>query len=344
VQLAQREIAMKRAVIEERSEDLPPDDRRSVSPAPSVLTGATPPPSVPRDVVPMPPAPPIRPLVAPPTRVAPVVPSTPAGDVLSPELSSRRKDILERAAKIDDEDYFEMLGVERDAPPQAVQVAFFALAKTWHPDRVPASIADVKEQCARVFARLSEAHQTLSDAQKRSRYVTLLQQGAGGGDESQAEILRVVEAATNFQKAEIFLKRNDFVQAQEYCQKAILGDQKQADYHALLAWLLSMKPERQNPAATEALIEDLTRAIGMNKMCERAHFYRGMLFKRLRRDEKAVKDFRRSFELNPRNIDAQREVRIFEMRRGSVPAPGAPKKAEKKGEEKNGLFGRLFKK
>jgi curved DNA-binding protein CbpA len=315
VQLTQREIAMKRAIVEERRPDLPPDERRSASPSPESAA---------------------------PAKKPPRVPSTPPGDALSPELAARRKDILERAAKIDDEDYFEMLGLGRDAQPQAVQVAFFALAKTWHPDRVPAAIASVKEQCARVFARLSEAHQTLSDAQKRSRYLTLLEQGPEG-DESQAEILRVVEAATNFQKAEIFLKRNDFVQAEEYCQKAIVGDQKQADYHALLAWLLSMKPEGQSPAATEARIEDLTRAIAMNKMCERAHFYRGMLFKRLRREDKAVKDFRRSFDLNPRNIDAQREVRLFEMRRGSVPAPSAPKKPGKE-EEKNGIFGRLFKK
>jgi hypothetical protein len=75
-----------------------------------------------------------------------------------------------------------------------------------------------------------------------------------------------------------------------------------------------------------------------------------MLYKRLRRDDKAVRDFRRAFELNPRNIDAQREVRIFEMRRGSIPSPGAAKKTGKdekktgKEDEKNGLFGRLFKK
>ncbi len=321
VQLAQREIAIKRAVVEARAEELPPDERRSPSSlAPSLLAGA----------VPHTPG------------ALPERPTTPPGDVLSPELSARRKDIQERAAKIDKEDYFAMLCVDRDASPQAVQAAFFALAKTWHPDRLPAAIADVKEMCARVFSRLSEAHQTLSDPVKRGPYVALLQQGPGQ-DDAQAEIMRVVEAATNFQKAEIFLKRNDFVQAEEYCKKAISGDPKQADYHALLAWLLSMKPDRQSPTATEALIEDLTRAIAMNKMCERAHFYRGMLFKRLRLEDRAVRDFRRAFELNPRNIDAQREVRIFDMRRGSIPSPGGPKKPAKD-EEKNGLFGRFFKK
>jgi tetratricopeptide (TPR) repeat protein len=335
VQLTQREIAMSRAVVESKREDLPPDDRRAPSPEPPAVAAVSPPPPRP---------------TAPAAHVAaPHASSGPPGDALSPELAARRKDILERAAKIDDEDYFMMLGVDRDAQPQAVQAAFFAFAKTWHPDRVPAAIGDVKEQCARVFSRLSEAHQTLSDAQKRSRYVTLLDQGAGG-DEAQAEILRVVEASTNFQKAEICLKRNDFAQAEEYCKKAISGDAKQADYHSLLAWLLAMKPQGQTAAATEARIDDLTRAIKMNKMCERAYFYRGMLYKRLRRDDKAVRDFRRAFELNPRNIDAQREVRIFEMRRGSIPSPGAAKKTGKdekktgKEDEKNGLFGRLFKK
>ena len=59
------------------------------------------------------------------------------------ELSARRKDIRERAAKIDRGLHFAMLGVlDRDcASPQAVQAAFFALAKTWHPDRLPAAIA-----------------------------------------------------------------------------------------------------------------------------------------------------------------------------------------------------------
>jgi curved DNA-binding protein CbpA len=386
VQLTQREIAKARAAVEETSEHLPPDDRRTPPPMPSPLMGAVVVPSAPpttpdvytKSTVPAMtavkeqarPAPPPAPTpAASPPKAAPARPQSPPaaaasrpppvpqrgshGSVsplkesvappgLSPELAARRKEIVERATTIDSEDYFQMLGVAQDAETQAVQAAFFGLAKTWHPDRVPGPLADVKDHCARVFSRLSEAHQTLTDAQKRGRYVTLLREGADG-DEGQAEIMRVVDAATNFQKAEVFLKRNDVAQAEDYCKKAIAGDDKQADYHALLAWLVSMKPDKQNDSATEALVEDLTRAIGLNKMCERAHFYRGMLLKRLKRDDTAVKDFRRAFELNPRNIDAQREVRIFEMRRGTG-ASGSPG-PHKKGEEKSGgLFGKLFKK
>jgi curved DNA-binding protein CbpA len=355
VQLTQREMAKMRGVVEETSDHLPPDDRRTPPPQPSpVAPGVT----LPRASASAPnleakadifTKPTVRAMeaVQPSARPAPPAAASAAPKEgpgpLTPALETRKKEILQRAATIDQEDYFQMLGVTRDAEPPAVQAAFFGLAKTWHPDRVPSQLADVKDQCARVFSRLSEAHQTLTDAQKRSRYVTLLQDGAKGNDE-QAEVARVMEAATDFQKAEICMKRNDVVQAEKYCKKAIQGDDKQADYHALLAWLLSMKPERQSEDATSQLIADLTRAIAMNKMCERAHFYRGMLLKRAHKDDQAVKDFRRAFELNPRNIDAQREVRLFEMRRGTSSPPSVrdPKKGGKV-EDKGGLFGKLFK-
>ena len=46
----------------------------------------------------------------------------------------------------------------------------------------------------------------------------------------------------------------------------------------------------------------------MNEMCEKApSSWRGLLYKRLGKNEQAVKDFRRAFDLNPRNIDAGRE-------------------------------------
>jgi curved DNA-binding protein CbpA len=335
VQLAQREIAKNRAVVEETSDHLPPDDRRTPPPKPSPVRASV----VPPRPAPLPVDVHSKPTV--PAMEATKDPAAPAA--LTPELEARRQEILARAASIDNEDYFHMLGVPQEAEPQVVQAAFFALAKVWHPDRVPTPIADIKDQCARVFSRLSEAHQTLTDTQKRGRYRTLLRQQRDKGDDSQAEVARVVDAATDFQKAEIFLKRNDLVQAEEFCRKAIAGDAEQADYHALLAWLQSMKPDRQSDEATAALVEELTRALAMNKMCERAYYYRGMLLKRWHKEESAVKDFRRAFELNKRNIEAQREVRLFEMRRGAVPSPGATKKAAK-GEEKGGLFGKLFKK
>jgi hypothetical protein len=63
------------------------------------------------------------------------VPPPPPG--LTAELSQRWKEIVDRAATIDRADYFMMLDVARDATQSDVESAFFALAKRWHPDRLP---------------------------------------------------------------------------------------------------------------------------------------------------------------------------------------------------------------
>jgi tetratricopeptide (TPR) repeat protein len=103
-------------------------------------------------------------------------------------------------------------------------------------------------------------------------------------------------------------------------------------------------------------IEQLGKAIKMSERCEKAYFWRGMLYRRLGKDDLAVRDFRQAMELNPRNIDAAREVRLHHMRGGRTsnppprrnsptpqrPAPQRPGDAAQKGA--GSLFGRLFKK
>jgi curved DNA-binding protein CbpA len=266
---------------------------------------------------------------------------------MSAELLARKKEIQDKAAGIDKEDYFTLLGVARDTPTAEIQKAFFGLAKKWHPDRVPATLADVKNLCAKVFGRMSEAHQTLMDPGKRTKYEASLKAGAGAaGDDSpeaQAQVLAILEADMNYQKAEICLKRNDTKQAEEFCNKAIAVEPKQANYIAMLAWLQSLKPQKQDPGSTQQQVAELTRAIGISQACERAFFYRAMLLKRLGQEGPAVKDFKRAMELNPRNVDAQREVRLYNMRGGEKAKPSnAP--GSKGKDEGGGIFGKLFKK
>lgn len=270
--------------------------------------------------------------------IAPVPPG------LSPELSERWREIAERAATIDRADYFSMLDIARDATTQDVEAAYFALAKVWHPDRLPNEFGPVRDACSRVFGRMSEARTTLADPKQRERYMKLLADGSGS-PEAQETVARVVDASTAFQKAEVCFKRNDLVQAEEFCRKAMELDDSQADYPALLAWLLALKPDSQGGDATMTSIRMLDKAIKMNERCEKGYFYRGMLYKRLGKGDLATRDFKQASELNPRNIDAVREVRLHTMRGGSSErerdsSPPPPKTADKSG----GLFGRLFKK
>jgi curved DNA-binding protein CbpA len=281
--------------------------------------------------------------------------STPPAD-LSPEFSERWSEIVDRAANIDRADYFMMLELERGATREEVQSSFLTLAKKWHPDRLPAELVRVREPCSRVFARMSEAYATLTDDEKRKQYMRLLADGSGS-PETQETVAKVVEAATNFQKADVCLRRNDFAQAEVLCRKAHEADATQSEYLAMLAWLLAQKPDGQSPAKTAECIQMLDRAVSMNKRCERAYFWRGLLQKRLGKADSAYRDFRRAAELNPRNIDAAREVRLHRIRggrRSSNPPPPEPPTGSgtqrssaapaKPAEGVAGLLGRFFKK
>ena len=63
-------------------------------------------------------------------------------------------------------DYYEFLGVARDASGDQIKSAYRKAALKWHPDRNPEN----KQEAEDNFRRASEAYSVLSDAQKRSIY------------------------------------------------------------------------------------------------------------------------------------------------------------------------------
>jgi len=65
------------------------------------------------------------------------------------------------------QDYYERLGVPRDADEEAIKKAYRKLALKWHPDRAKeAERAKAEEQ----FKAIAEAYEVLSDAEKRKKY------------------------------------------------------------------------------------------------------------------------------------------------------------------------------
>ena len=202
------------------------------------------------------------------------------------------------------------LGVALDAIPSAIQAAFFQLAKKWHPDRLGPDLADVRDLATKVFARMSEANQILSDPTRRKEYDELRKQGAGGAEE-QEQVQRVLRAATAFQKAEVLMKRNNLLAALEEARKAVELDPSQADYIALLAWVESTQ---LNPNLDEILAR-IEKAQRIEPNNTRIRWYRGSILKRLGKNSRAIGDFRFIVENDPRHLDAQREIRLHEMRK-----------------------------
>lgn len=63
-------------------------------------------------------------------------------------------------------DYYEILGISKNATDDEVKKAYRKLAKKYHPDANP----DNKEKAAEKFKEISEAYEVLMDKNKRTRY------------------------------------------------------------------------------------------------------------------------------------------------------------------------------
>ena len=82
-----------------------------------------------------------------------------------------------------EEDYYEILGVARDADAETIKKAFRKLALQFHPDRNQGD-----KESEEKFKKINEAYQILSDDQKRRMYdrygkegISGAYGGAGGG-------------------------------------------------------------------------------------------------------------------------------------------------------------------
>ena len=76
----------------------------------------------------------------------------------------------------DKKNYYETLGVEKNATPEQIKAAYRKLAMKYHPDRNQGD-----EVAAEKFKEINEAHETLSDDQKRAAYDYELEHPGMGG-------------------------------------------------------------------------------------------------------------------------------------------------------------------
>jgi len=74
-------------------------------------------------------------------------------------------------------DYYEVLGISRNADDNDIKKAYRKLAMKWHPDKNP----DNKDEASKRFVEIGEAYEVLSDENKRKIYDQYGEAGLKGG-------------------------------------------------------------------------------------------------------------------------------------------------------------------
>jgi curved DNA-binding protein CbpA len=260
---------------------------------------------------------------------------------LAPEHKDRWEEVARVIAMMDRQNYFEMLGVKESADSNDISRKYMALAKKWHPDRMPAELSELRPWVEDIFHMFTLASDTLGDTKKRVDYQKTVMQG-GGTPESERKLTVVVEAAINFQKVDVLVKRRQYDDALEICEAAMSVVRKEADYPAMKAWILLLRDGVETDEVADQIRNLLRKTFAINSDHVHGHFVRAHFLKRQGDHDKALKHFKKVAKLDPKNLEALREVRVGNMRRqrgrSSAPPPA-------RGDSKRpSLFGKFFKK
>jgi len=270
----------------------------------------------------------------------PLPPEPPPG--LSSEHAKRWGEVSRVIGMMDRQNYFEMLGVRESADSSAISKKYMTIAKKWHPDRLPQELAALRPWVEEVFHLFTVASDTLGDKKKRADYQRAVMQG-GGTPEAERKLNVMVEAAINFQKVDVLVKRKQYDEAMKICDTAMSVVRKEADYPAMKAWILLLRDGIDDEEGADEIRALLRKTFSINTDHAHGHFVRAHLLKRQGDHDKALKHFKKVARLDPNNLEAVREVRIGTMRksrgRSSAPPPRGP------GDSKRpNIFGKFFKK
>ena len=218
-----------------------------------------------------------------------------------------------RAQRIDEEDPHTTLGLRAGASVEAARAAFFRLARLWHPDRIPPALDEVRAECKHVFARLGEAHRSLTDLACRISVEAIL--GTDDAVAANDSILPPAPSRSTLRDADAALARNDVAAAAAIARTLTSAGADGPAARALIAWCALGAGATTDRHALEDGLAALDKVLTGDPECIRALSYRAQISKRLGRVDAALRDYRKIVRLDSSHVEAQREVRLGDMRR-----------------------------
>jgi tetratricopeptide (TPR) repeat protein len=248
----------------------------------------------------------MKPATPPAVKPAPTIAMGPPGETPEAQLA-RLRVLLERLEKAT---HFEALGIERKAATSVdVKRAFVLLARDLHPDTVadPAQgeLRMIKE---RLFARVNEAAQIVGDDTRRKEYEKELE-----GEKKEVDVGRIFDAEDKFQRAEIFIKARKYKEGLQILEEAILLNPGEAEFYAWRGYARFLLAQDRK-AAFEECASDIRKAIKMLDRCVPAYLFLGQMQKVIGDAKGASASFQKVLQLDDRNVEAQRELRMLGKR------------------------------
>lgn len=260
------------------------------------------------------------------TPSAPAIPA-PVPPATSVPLGSAQLSMMLQTART--QDYFWVLGVEREATSADIDRAFEGLARNFHPDRYRLAPDEDRRMAQELFERLTEAHETLRDAGRRRVYLAkaartpqpaILPETPSGSIRGLSTPPPVstpagasAAARALYETGLEHLRARRHHEAVEALRQSARLMPNEADYRAALGWALF----RQAPAdarAGRAAVAELRRALQLNERHREAAQHLAEIFAQTGQPELAVQELERLLAIDPGAVEVADELRRLRAR------------------------------
>jgi len=281
-------------------------------------TGASAPPRpAPPRAAPVPPARPAAKPGAPASAAPPRAPpsarpaAVPAGastaPAVPPKPAASLSDLRAFQEKLQSADHFQTLGVNPEATAAQVKMAYFQLAKTYHPDAgSPEEAAEARKLRSDIFARLGEAWAVLGDDERRARY---LEEMKGGGPAS-VDVMAILQAEQVFHAATLLVKARRFEEAVKKLDEAIQLNAEEPEFGIWRAWAaFHLVPSEQRSRQVVAASQAIEAGLHLAPRCVSGYLFLGRMAKLAGDAAAAERHFRRGLEVDPGNAELKSELR-----------------------------------
>jgi curved DNA-binding protein CbpA len=197
--------------------------------------------------------------------------------------------------------------LKQDAAAGQVKAAYFQLAKSYHPDAIPADAPpEVKKLCADVFAKVSEAWSVLGDEASRAAYLEALRSGGAG----EVDVMNIFAAENAFQAGTLLVKARKYGEALPRFEEAMKLNPDEAEFGMWKAWcefLVADDKKKRLPAASAAIEAELKR----NSRCAQGYLFLGQMARIVGDPALAEKHLRRGLDVAPEHAELQRELKYL---------------------------------
>lgn len=220
-------------------------------------------------------------------------------------------------SKMRDKTPFEVLNVSESASDDEVRSKYMDLVKTYHPDNARVgAVPELVDALRQLFMFAQESFAAIETSEKREKFRSLRDLGYTGRESEEDVVRRLVEAEVSFKKAKTFVRLKKYDDAIAEMRQAVIKKPKDVELKIHLRYFEYLNDKTADRAAgAQKTIEDIGKMLKSTDVELASPFLLlGHLYKTIGQEEAAVKAFKRVLKFDPRNHEAESELRLIHMR------------------------------